>query len=165
MTSFPWHTICYITSRDMVTPLTIPKDLAKEPPRSPRVRIGGYALLARMADKGRATLNETVGDYHFNCPLDNMLFGFKCVSGEDVMQLLASGASDEEIAGWLDTHGAPKTRAEVEAWSNFVETLHPYDNPKHRVWFTEKCAKLGLKPETTTAFDLLEADDHASFQS
>jgi len=53
------------------------KDLTKEPARSPRTRIGGYALLARMADKGRATLNGTAGEYPFDCPLDNMLFASK----------------------------------------------------------------------------------------
>lgn len=29
------------------------KDLTREPPRSPRLRLGGYALMARMIDKGR----------------------------------------------------------------------------------------------------------------
>lgn len=50
------------------------KDLSKEPPASPRVRTGGYAVLARMADKGRAEIAGTAGDYHFACPLDNCLF-------------------------------------------------------------------------------------------
>ena len=31
-------------------------DLTQRPPRSPRVRLGGYAILARCLDKGRATL-------------------------------------------------------------------------------------------------------------
>src|ERR1700677_2807447 len=38
------------------------KDLSKEPPRSPRVRMGGYSILVRMIDKGRAALNGTVGE-------------------------------------------------------------------------------------------------------
>jgi hypothetical protein len=105
------------------------KDLTKEAPRSPRVRIGGYALLARMADKGRATINGTVGEYHFDCPLDNMLFGFKGVKGAEVKPLLEAGKSDEEIAKWLDTHGTPKTPVEVKAWSDSVETINPYKDP------------------------------------
>ena len=140
------------------------KDLTKEPARSPRVRVGGYALLARMADKGRATLNGTAGEYHFNCPVDNMLFGFKGVKGLEVKPLLASGANDEQIAAWLDAHGAPKTAAEVKAWSDSVEATRPFDNPEQKMWFTGECAKLGLKPETTTLFDYLEADDRDSFK-
>ncbi len=32
-------------------------DLTQRPPRSPRVRLGGYVILPRMLDKGRATIN------------------------------------------------------------------------------------------------------------
>ncbi len=52
--------------------MTTAKDLTKEAPRSPRIRIGDYALMARMIDKGRATLNGTVGEYHFACPLEHV---------------------------------------------------------------------------------------------
>ena len=45
-------------------------DLTQRPPRSPRVRLGGYVILPRMLDKGRATINNKAGEYHFNCPLD-----------------------------------------------------------------------------------------------
>lgn len=140
------------------------RDLTKEAPRSPRVRIGGYAILARMADKGRATLNGTAGGYHFDCPVDNMLFGFKGVTGAQVRPLLASGASDEQIAAWLDKHGTPKTAAEIKAWSDSVEASRPYDNPEHKDWFSGECSRLGLKPQTTTLFDYLEADDRDSFK-
>jgi uncharacterized protein DUF5069 len=53
------------------------KDLSKEPPRSPRERIGGYCILGRMIDKGRAALDGTTGQYEFNCGMDQMLFRFK----------------------------------------------------------------------------------------
>ena len=45
-------------------------DLTKQPPRSPRVRLGGYVILPRMLDKGRATLAGKHGEYHYACPLD-----------------------------------------------------------------------------------------------
>src|ERR1043166_4276317 len=56
------------------------KDLAHEAPRSPRQRLGGYAIMARMIDKGRATIAGNAGEYHFNCPVDQMLFAFKALS-------------------------------------------------------------------------------------
>ncbi|NJR42809.1 MAG: DUF5069 domain-containing protein [Akkermansiaceae bacterium] len=40
------------------------KDLSKEAPTSPRIRVGGYAILARAADKGRADLAGICGGYH-----------------------------------------------------------------------------------------------------
>jgi hypothetical protein len=40
-------------------------NLTQRPPRSPRVRLGGYVLLARLLDKGRAELAGTAGEYKF----------------------------------------------------------------------------------------------------
>ena len=72
--------------------MTTVRDLTREAPRSPRIRIGGYAILARMADKGRAFLNGTAGEYHFDCPVDNMLFGFKGVKGDVFRTQIEQGA-------------------------------------------------------------------------
>src|SRR4029077_20935443 len=47
------------------------KDLTKEPPRSPKTRVGGYVILGRTIDKCRALLWGNIGEYHFDCPLDN----------------------------------------------------------------------------------------------
>ncbi len=141
------------------------KDLTKQAPTSPRVRVGNYALLARMADKGRADLNGTVGEYHFDCPLDNYLFGFKEVKGEDVKAQLASGASNEDIAAWLDSHGPKKTAEEIKAWSDSVEGANPTSDPEKKEWFAGECAKVGLIPATSTLFDFLEADDRQSFKA
>ena len=136
------------------------KDLSEVPPRSPRERIGGYAILARCLDKGRAELNETAGEFHFNCPLDNMLFSFKGVNGEDVRKLLADGASDEEVLEWLNSHGTPRTEKEITEWSAKVEAARPYDDPEKKEWFAGECAPLGLDPERTTLFEYLDEDDH-----
>jgi hypothetical protein len=45
-------------------------DLTQRPPRSFRVRLGNYVVLARMLDKGRATLAGKNGDYIYNSPTD-----------------------------------------------------------------------------------------------
>lgn len=139
------------------------KDLSKEAPTSPRVRTGGYAILARALDKGRADLAETVGGYHFDCPLDNYLFGFKGVKGDDVKKLLEAGHSNEEIAAWIDANGEPKTEEEKAAWSDSVEGARPYDLEDKKEWFIGVCKEAGVDPATSTLFDYLEADDKVSF--
>lgn len=144
--------------------LTQTKDLTEQAPASPRIRTGGYAILARMADKGRATLAGKNGEYHFDCPLDNMLFDFKGVKGDQVKELLVAGNSDAEIAAWFDTHGSPKTAAEVKEWSDGIEAYSPYSNPEKKEWFVEQTTPLGLDPARTSLFDWLEADDAASFK-
>ncbi len=143
--------------------MTTPKDLTKEAPTSPRVRIGGYAILARALDKGRAELAGTVGGYHFDCPLDNYLFVFKGVKGEDVRKLLETGSTNEEIADWLDENGELKSEDEKKAWSDGVEAARPYDAPDKKDWFVGVCAEAGCDPATSSLFDYLEADDKTSF--
>lgn len=140
------------------------KDLSQQAPRGPRERINGYVLTARMIDKGRATLAGINGEYHFNCPLDNMLFSFKGVDGEEVRTVLASGASDEEIATWIDAHGTLKTNEEIGAWSRQTEQITYYNNPEKKEWFSEECGRLGLDPAKTTLFEYLEEDDRQSYQ-
>lgn len=142
---------------------TTSKDLTKEAPASPGTRVGGYAILARMADKGRATINGTNGEYHFDCPLDNMLFGFKGVKGEEVKPLLEAGKSNEEIAAWLDSHGTPKTPEEIKEWSDGISAYSLYSDPEKREWFEEQTKALGLDASKTTLFQWLDADDKASF--
>ena len=139
------------------------KDLSKQAATSPRVRTGGYAILSRMADKGRADLAGTIGEYHFDCPLDKMLLDFKGVQGSDVREILANGSSDEAVAAWLDSHGDAKTDEEKSAWSDSIEAARPYDNPEKKDWFIGVCKEAGCDPATSTLFDFLEADDKTSF--
>ena len=140
------------------------KSLTEEPPRSPRYRLGGYSLMARMIDKGRADLAGNVGEYHYACPLDQMLFEFKGVQADEVKKLLASGATDEQIVSWFDTHGTTKSAEEIKSWSDGVEGYSPFEDPEKKEWFSGECSKVGLKPESSTLVDYLEADDAISFK-
>ena len=135
------------------------KDLKKEAPRSPRIRVGGYAILGRTIDKCRALVAGNIGEYHFNCPLDNMLFGFKGVKGEDFKAQIEQGAGDQEMIDWLNQRGEKKTAAEIRRWAEEVESSSLYNHPEKREFFSEQVKKLGLQPEKTTTFDWLEVDD------
>src|SRR5690242_1923467 len=140
----------------------IGKDLTKESPRSPGIRVGGYAILGRTIDKCRALVAGNIGEYHFDCPLDNTLFGFKGVKGVDFKAQIENGASDQQVAEWLDQAGERKTPDEVKSWSDQVTSASLYDDPEKREWFSEECKKLGLDPAKTTTFEWLELDDKIS---
>jgi len=142
----------------------IGKDLTKESPRSPRIRVGGYAILGRTLDKCRALVAGNIGEYHFDCPLDNMLFGFKGVKGVDFKAQIETGASDDQMIDWLNRNGEKKTADEIKRWSDEVTANNPYDNPEKRDWFVEQVTVYKLDPAKTTLFDWLEVDDKASYQ-
>jgi Domain of unknown function (DUF5069) len=138
------------------------KDLRKEAPRSPRIRVGGYAILGRTIDKCRALVAGNIGEYHFDCPLDNMLFGFKGVEGDDFKAQIEQDASDQEMVEWLNQSGEKKTPAQIMRWSEKMEASSLYDNLEKWDFFVEECNKLGLDPSKTTTFDWLEVDDRVS---
>jgi hypothetical protein len=140
------------------------KDLTKEAPRSPKIRVGGFVILGRTLDKCRALLAGDIGEYHFDCPLDNMLFGWKRIIGDDFKAEVAKGASDEEMVQWVNNHGRPKTEAEQRAWCEEMLATNPHQDPEKREWYDEQLKPLGLDPATTPLFDWLEEDDRVSFQ-
>lgn len=140
------------------------KDLTKEAPRSAYETLGGYAILARAIDKGRAFINGTNGEYNFDCPVDNMLFAFTGINGEDFKQLLATGVSDDEVVVWVNEHSKIKDAEEIKKWSDQFRSDYSYStNPQKSGWFIGECNRLGLDPMGTTLFDYLEVDDRVSF--
>ena len=139
------------------------KDLTREAPRSPRIRVGGYAILGRTIDKCRALVAGDIGEYHFDCPLDNTLFGFKGVKGDDFKAQIENGASDQEMVEWLNRNGEKKTPEEIKRWCEKVEVDSLYNDPEKRDFFSEETKKLGLDPAETTTFEWLELDDKVSY--
>ena len=141
----------------------VDRDLCKQAPHSPRVRIAGFAIATRAVDKCRASLKGKAGEYHFDCPLDNMLFSFKGVTGEQFKSAVEAAKNYEDVGAWLLAHGTAKTAPEIEDWSEEMEAGSLMKDPEKRANFVENCTKLKLNPEQTSTFDWLEADDRASF--
>jgi hypothetical protein len=93
-------------------------DLTQTFPRSPRATLAGYIVAARVLDKCRATLNGTNGEYNFDCPMDHYFLDFAGIKSEDFKAFVATGASDEEVAEWIQQHATQKDREEIILWNN-----------------------------------------------
>ena len=142
-------------------PLHTP-DLTKFPPRSPRVRLGGYVILPRMLDKGRATVAGKHGEYHYACPLDQGFLEFVGIDARTLKKEL--NKSDGEILKWIQKHAKHKrTVPEIIAWSSWQEQRAP-DNPDSREYFNG-LHKNGApkRADIVTWFDLLDLDDYVTF--
>ena len=91
-----------------MNPLTLTSgpDLTQRPPRSPRVRLGGYVLLPRILDKGRATLAGKLGAYRFSGKgMDRHFFNFTGLDHESLKAELAKGGGDTELLAWVNGNG------------------------------------------------------------
>jgi hypothetical protein len=145
-------------------PLSHAPNLTKTPPRSPRVRLGGYAALPRLLDKGRATIAGKNGEYHYNCPMDQRLLSFLGIDAAALKKQLAAGKGDAEILQWISKHAKNKhSDPEIAAWSAQAELRVPSD-VESREYFHELHRKTAPKREDiATWFDLLDVDDYVSF--
>jgi len=93
-------------------------NLTKTSPRSPRASLGIYQVVAaRALDKCRAELAGTSGSYHFNCPLDQAFFRFTGIDPEQFKGFVATGASDQEVAAWLERESKVQDRAKIATWA------------------------------------------------
>ncbi len=140
-------------------------DLTQRPPRSARVRLGGYVILPRMLDKGRATLAGKNGEYHYNCPLDQHFIQFAGVDAKALLRQLAAGKGDTDVLVWIEKNAKHKrTIMEITAWTAYHEQRGPADF-ESREYFNHKYLEK-LAPKRTDVlswFDLLDLDDHVSF--
>lgn len=140
------------------------QDLSKQAPHSPRERLAGFAIAGRTVDKCRASLAGTLGQYHYDCPLDNELFSFKNITSDQFTKAVQASKNYEEIGVWLHANGALKTADEIKAWSDQMEASSLINDPNKRDYFIQDCHRLGLNPQMNSTFDWLEADDRESFR-
>ena len=80
------------------------RDLRKEEPRPPNEELGGFQLAARCIDKCRATLVGWEGDFMYGCPMDRQFLDEAGINPDELKDFVATGASDQEIAQWIQTH-------------------------------------------------------------
>jgi hypothetical protein len=139
-------------------------DLTQHPPRSPRTRLGGFVILPRMLDKGRAAIAGKLGEYHYNCPLDQRFLTFAGLDAEALKAQLAEGKGDGEILKWITENSTNKpTELEIQAWSAYAAARVPADI-ESREFFNEMQSKIAPEREDIiTWFDMLDLDDYVTF--
>jgi hypothetical protein len=141
-----------------------PNDLTQRPPRGARVRLGGYCILPRMLDKGRAVIAGKQGEFKFACPLDQEFLQFAGIDPEKLRELLAAGKGDGEILEWILANQKNKLHPhEIEAWSCYQDRRAPGEADK-REYLHNIHKEIGPKrADIVTWFDLLDLDDFVSY--
>ncbi len=140
-------------------------DLTQRPPRALRQRLGGYVILPRMLDKGRATLAKTNGEYNYHSTTDRRFLSFVGIDAEALLRELETGKGDGEILDWINAHArTPRQPWEIEAWSASMERRGPDSDAETLAGFAEYIGQHSTtREDIKTWFDALELDDYASF--
>ncbi len=140
-------------------------NLTQRPPRSPRVRLGGYVMLARILDKGRADLAGTTGEYKYNNPMDHHFFRFTGLTAEALKAELEKGLGDGEILTWIEANAPHKrTPWEIQHWSSWLSERGPDGDTETLEFFTKHVGDISkTREDVRTWCDYLDLDDHVTF--
>ena len=92
-------------------------DLRKTYPRSISEKLFGVAQIARTIDKGKARAAGTLGDYLYDCSMDQAVFAFLGMNGADLLKVINNASNDSEIEAYCKTFIDKRTPAEIERWN------------------------------------------------
>ncbi len=138
-------------------------DLSQRAPRSPYRRdVGGIFGLARMADKARAETAGTLGEYVYNCPIDQAITKFAGFTAEDFREAAYLNPNDLELGDWVREH----TRAhsgEISQFNHRIAGKGPEDIKECAIFKAALENAAPNRTDITTWFDLLDVDDEVSF--
>ncbi len=81
---------------------------------------------------------ETNGEYsYWPCALCERFEIFTGIGHEKFKDFVATGASDEEVAEWVNTQSTAKDKMEVVKWNNKMRDMRPGDMPDQYQGFLE----------------------------
>ena len=139
-------------------------DFTQHPPRSPRCRLGGFVHLPRLLDKARAHAAGKLGEYKWNCALDQRFTAFTGVDIEALFTEVKKGRSDTEMLAWVMEASKPKHAAwEIAAWSEWMTNLAAGNEARHAMFAEEIKRNAPGREDIVTFFDRLELDDFVSY--
>ncbi len=136
-------------------------DLTKEFPRSVHEKLHGVVQLARAIDKGKAVAHGNVGEYNFDCPMDQAVFTFLGIDPAKLLDVIKNAQSEAEIESYVKPFVASKSPAEIDAWNKQWVTHAPEgDSLTYFLKLRNQVAP--DRTDVTTWADLLDLDEKRS---
>lgn len=140
-------------------------DLTKNPPRSPKIPLGGIVALPRFIDKAQASVGGKLGEYKLGAgsALDQRLIAFLGIDLNAFLKVVADGADDQALIDWIKANGTHQSDVAIQKWSQQFRDLLAKDDPDRQQYINIVLEKTGLDPAKTTTFDWLDFDDAHTF--
>jgi hypothetical protein len=131
-------------------------------PRSVHEKYLGIVQLARTVDKARMLATGTIGEYHYDCPMDKALFAEFAIDGKRLAHLVAEAAKNPARGADLEAYLAQlvgkKSQAEIDHFNRVTLTNKPVgDSLMHFEQLRTKIAP--TRADVTSWPDLLDIEE------
>lgn len=133
-------------------------DLTKTAPRSVSTTMLGIVQLARTTDKAKAVAHGSVGEYKYDCPMDQGLFDYLGMDPKAFLNVVKDAKDDREIEAYAKTFVARKDSHSVEAFNkNWLSAVPTGASLKH---FQELRSKIApSRTDVASWSDLLDLEE------
>ena len=134
------------------------KDLTKTTPRSSSEMMLGIVQLARVTDKAKALTHGTIGEYKYDCPMDQSLFEYLDMDSKAFLELVNNAKSDYEIEAYAKRFVARKDPRNIEAFNKkFLSAVPSGESLTH---FEELRSKIApSRTDVVSWSDLLDLEE------
>jgi len=133
-------------------------NLTEEFPRSPREKLADLVHLPRMVDKARATQKNTLGEYIYPCPLDQIMLDFLGVDS-DTFKEKACSDTEETLSAWVVSQCQNRSLGDKDAVNNKILKSEP-DSPEKWKTFHEIRKRFDpSRTDLTTWVDLIDLEE------
>jgi hypothetical protein len=92
-------------------------DLTKTTPRSVSATMLGIVQLARTTDKAKAVAHGSIGEYKYDCPMDQGLFEYLGMDPKAFLTIVKDAKNDSEIEAYAKTFIVKKDSRSIEAFN------------------------------------------------
>jgi hypothetical protein len=92
-------------------------DLTTSYPRSVHDKLFGLVQIGRTIDKAKGAAAGKLGEYHYNCSMDQSVFGFLGIDHEALLDVVKNAKSEADVEAYLKAFIDKKSPQEIEAWS------------------------------------------------
>jgi hypothetical protein len=132
-------------------------DLTTSYPRSVHEKLFGLVQIGRTLDKGKALAHGNIGDYHYNCVMDQAVFAFLGIDHDALLNEIKT-KDDAAVQAYTKTFIDKKSPQEIEAWN--TEYLNHKPEGDSLTYFLELRNQVAPgRTDVTTWADLLDLDE------
>jgi hypothetical protein len=133
-------------------------DLTQAVPRSVGEKMLGIVQLARATDKAKAVAHGRIGEYRYDCPMDQGLFDYLGMDSKAFFNIVKDAKDDKEIEAYANVYVAKKDSRSIEAFNKkWLSTVPTGESLAH---FNELRAKVAPQRTDVTSWpDLLDLDE------
>jgi hypothetical protein len=133
-------------------------DLTTSYPRSVHEKLFGVVQIGRTVDKAKAEAAGKIGEYHYNCPMDQAVFGFLGIDHEALLDVVKNAKGDTEVNSYVKEFIDKKTPQEIDAWNREYVVRKP-EGESLKYFLELRNAIAPDRTDVTSWPDLLDLDE------